>query len=669
MSKKKKVSINIRSIQVKFLSTLIILCLIPISVLGVITYNKSYNILLNKFTLTSQQTINEVDRGMNNYFSGLQNYENMLSDNFDIKEVSNHPEFETYAMGILQNVQTSDKDIMNVYLGQANKKMLLYPAQDLPKDYDPTVRPWYENAIKNKGKVVFTDPYKDATTGKMVISLSKTVEDNGQVVGVAAMDINIETLSNGLSSIKIGKEGYLFITDSKGIMVAHPDKTLLGSDIATTLGYWNEAKSNKQGMTSFVYKGIQKYCVYTTNDLTGWKIMGSIPKTELISDTNSIKYINFILILILGIMAVIVAVFLSRSITTKVLVLKSIFSKAAEGDLSVKVLFKSKDEFGDLAVNFNTMIENIGKLIQKVKDSADTIANSSHSISKMSNETAAALNEVAETVDQIASGSTKQTEDITNGVESLEELAANIDNISSLTNEIGSISQSTNNLSEDGLKVVGVLTRKTEEVNNYTGKVMTVIEDMNKSAEEIGVITDTINNIAAQTNLLALNAAIEAARAGEAGRGFSVVAEEVRKLAEQSAIATKEIQGLIVKVKEKSILAVTTMDDTKIVVDAQTEAVSDTTDIFNKISDSIKELKDETMQVLKGIEGVKNQKDHIVSNMQNVSAVSEEFSASTEEVSAATEEVTATMNEFSGTAGHLKGLVDMLEAEVNKFKL
>lgn len=669
MSEKNDKGINFRGIEIRFLSILIILCLLPISLLGIITYNKAYTILSNRFYLDSSQNINEVNIGVDNYFLGLDNYINMLSNNTDIKDVSSHPEIETDAMSFLQNVQSSNKDIMDVYLGQANKKMMIYPSQQLPEGYDPTTRPWYQNAVNNDGKIVYTDPYKDAITGKMIISLSKTVEVNGKAVGVIAMDINLESLSKAFSSAKIGKEGYIFITDSKGIMVAHPDKTLLGGNIATTLSYWNEVKSNKKGITSFIYKGIDKYCVYTTNDLTGWRIMGSVPKSEFINDTNAIRYITYMLIIILGIIAIIVAIFLGRSITRKILILKGIFSKAADGDLSVRVTFKSKDEFGDLASDFNTMMGNIGKLVESVKRSSDTIFVSSDSINKMANETAAAVNEVAMTIDQIANGSAEQAQEIGSGAESLEELGANIEAINILTKEIGSISQDTNSLSENGFNIVGILTGKTDETNDYSQKVMTVINEMNKSTVEIGLITDTINSIAKQTNLLALNAAIEAARAGEAGRGFSVVAEEIRKLAEQSAAATKEIQSLVEKVKEKSMLAVVTMEDTKVAVDAQTKAVSETKDIFIKISKSIKALKDGTLEVLSAIEETNHQKDEIVSRMQNISAASEEFSASTEEVSAATEEVTATMVEFSGTSSKLKKLVELLETEINKFKL
>lgn len=660
---------NFRSLKVRLLVILVILCLAPISILGIITYNKSYGILEAKVKLTSQQTVGEVNRGITSYLAGIQGYVDMLASNDDLKLLEKHPEFKPYALGVLQGVKDSRKDLTNVYFAGTNKAMIIYPIIELPKDFDPTTRPWYTKAIENKGKVIFTDPYKDTDSHLMVFSIAKAVENNGQVVGVVSVDINLTTLSDSLSSIKIGHDGYAFVASSQGVMIAHPDKTLLGGDIVTTLAYWKNAKVNKEGVEDFVYKNASKYAVYTTNELTGWKVMGSVPMTELLSDTNILKNVTFLIIIILGIIAVIVSILLSKSITSKLYKLEQIFGKASEGDLSVHVDIKSKDEFGELGNHFNIMINNIGNLIKKVKDTAITISTASEEINKMASETAAAVNEVSLTIDQVANGSSDQAQDIAKGVESVNKLGNNINNIKTLTMEIDTVSQETNDLSENGVTVVNTLTKKTEEANASAEKVTAVIQEMNKVSEDIGTITEAINNIAAQTNLLALNAAIEAARAGESGKGFSVVADEIRKLAEQSAGATKQIQELVLKVKEKSVQAVLTMEDSKAVAEKQTDAVIETKAIFSQISEAIKNLKLGAEDISSSIGETNIQKNDIVDKMQNISAVSEEACASAEEVSAATEEITATMSEFSNTAGKMKDLVDVLELEIAQFKL
>jgi methyl-accepting chemotaxis protein len=668
MEKQNK-TFKLRSIKTKLIAVLLLLSLLPVTTLGIITYNRSYSILKQNFSETTQQTVKEVNRGIDNYFRGIEGMLNTLAANVNVTELSMNPHYESFTLSLFENFQGGYEDVLNIYFSQLNKKITIFPKANIGADFDPTAQEWYKNALEKGGKPAYTDPYKDTVTGKLVVTISRTVDYNGQLVGVVAVDIDMEKLSKALSSIKIGEEGYVFITSADGIMITHPDKTLLGTDIATTLSYWAEAKVQKEGITEFVYKDQTKYCSYVTNELMGWKLMSSVPETELLDDTDILQQISVLSAVVLGAIGMVIAVIIGRGITEKIVAIKSVFGKAAEGDLSVKVNFNTKDEFGELATHFNLMMNNIGQLIENVKKSSEIITSTSHTIAKMASETGRAINEVATTIDQVAHGSSEQAQDIAQGVDSIEELAANIDTITTLTDEMGEVSSETYELSEEGIKAVKTLSTKTEESNAYSEKVMIAIQDMNKSTDEIGLITDTINSIADQTNLLALNAAIEAARAGEAGRGFSVVAEEIRKLAEQSNLATKQIQELIIRVRDKSILASTTMVDSKVAVDSQTEAVEQTKDIFNKISTAIKALKEETGQITKSIMEIDNQKDQILEKMQSISAVSEESSASTEEVSAATEEVSATMSEFSNNAKALKELVELMEVEINKFKL
>ncbi|WP_034869640.1 methyl-accepting chemotaxis protein [Clostridium lundense] len=669
MQNKVKTKNKFFSIKLKLTLVLVSLCLACIAIMSIISYNQANKILSNNLRVSTEQNLTEINRGISNYFNTMESYLNILSDHTDIRDLNEHPEYTPFTLEALRNFKNSNKDIMVMCFVQANKKINVYPARTFPSSYDPTTRDWYKNSVNAKGKIVYTNPYKDASNGKLVVSISKAVEKNGQVVGVLSIDVKLESLVDTLSNIKIGKSGYIYITDSKGIMITHPDKTLLGGNKATTLESWSKISSGKEGFEKYNYNNKIRYASYITNEKNNWKLVASLEESELLKDTSVIKKAALVMSLILGVIVIIISLTISNKTSKLVKKLEEEFSKAANGDLRAKVNFNTNDEFEDLGNHFNKMIENISGLVSNVKSSSDTIVSSSDSISKMAQETNVAINEVAFTIDQVAQGSSAQAEDISGSASIVNELAGEIDNIEKLTIDMIEKSNQSNEFGKEGLKVVSDLTKRTDENNLAVSQVAEVVDNMNEATGEIGLITDTINQIAEQTNLLALNAAIEAARAGEAGKGFSVVAEEIRKLAEQSTDATKRIQNLINNIKEKSNLAVKSIEDTKDIVKLQNEAVTETEDIFNKILDSIKETLGKINLVQSSIIETNKNKNEIVNKMQNISAVSEEASASTEEVSATTEEVTATMNEFNNSALKLKNICSELEIQINKFKL
>lgn len=669
MKKFKRKIINLRGIRNKLIIVMVLICILPLALVGTISYQASYNILKNNFNTDSQQTLDEINRGMDNYFNSLVNIENMLSSNNNLKNLDDHADYEASVQDYLKNVQESNKDIELINFVLTNKKIINFPITKYASDYDPTARDWYKGAMSDKGKIYISDPFKSTSSGNQVISFSKTIESDGNIKGVVMFTVNLSKLSKSFSNIKVGKAGYVYLTTSLGVMIAHPDSSLIGTDTVAKLSYWDDVKSAKNGVQAYKYKDSDKFVVHETNELTKWKVFASVNKSELLANTDTIKYVNIIAILILFVVALILAGIISKSIVKNIYKLQSLFKKAAEGDLSVRSDIKAKDEFNGLSQDFNTMMTNISDLIKNVRQSSVTIHSTSEGIATMANETNTAVSEVAQTINQVAVGSSEQSTEIGESVDALDVLGENINNIEHVVEKINALSSETDRLSENGLKFMDKLMSKTKQGAEHTGNASKVISDMDKSTEEIGLITDTINSIADQTNLLALNAAIEAARAGESGKGFAVVADEIRKLAEQSAGATKQIQELVNMIKIKSSSAVVAMEESKNVADSQSSSVEESMKVFKDISEAIKVLKNEMNLAVTAIEETNTKKNDVIGRMQSISSVSEEASASSEEVSASTEEISATISEFSSAATQLKLLAKDLEVEIGKFKL
>lgn len=663
MRKKGKIKFN--SVRFKLLIILILICNIPVAVSGYISYRNSYNILKNKLKVTSEQNISEINKSINNYFAVMTSEVSILSNDYYIKDNLLKNESAEDALNIIKEVKESNANILSAYYASQSKQMYIYPQGGIPKGFDPTIRPWYKAALDKKGEVAFSDVYKDVSTNNQIVSISKAIYDGDKLLGVAAMDVDLSVLTNSLSNSVVGKTGHISIADIHGIVVSHKDKKRIGTKKTSFEEIWNKISSKNEGFEEYG----SKFTTYTTNKLTNWKIVASMDNSELLSDTNSIKYTTLGLSTLIFIIALVVSYFLANAVTKNIDNLMLVFGKASEGDLSSSIFIKSKDEFGELGNHFNSMLKKMHSLIQNIKNSSEEILNASISVNTMSKETTSAVGEVAATMDQMAQGAYSQAQDISDTVSEFNNLGNEITNIEKMTKSMSDISNNTDALSSRGLEAMKVLIDKTRIVRDHSSEASGVVQQMNEASKKIGSITETITGIAEQTNLLALNASIEAARAGEMGKGFAVVADEIRKLAEESTEATDEIRILIEDIANKNFAAASSVQMSVDMVEQQVESVRSTRDIFNEISSSIKELMAEISKVKSYIEVTNKSKDTIIIKIQNISAASEEASASTEEVSATTEEISASMNEFNNSSRRLEEIALHLQEEINKFKL
>lgn len=575
----------------------------------------------------------------------------------------------SYIYDLLKSIRENNQDIISSYYGTASKEIIICADTELPEGYDPTSRPWYQAALANKDDVIFTTPYADAGSGDSVITIAKAVLKDGQVIGVVAIDCSLGTITGKLINEKIGDSGYTFFATKEGIIIAHPDKKLIDTDTAAQLSFWNEAKTEESGFVTYQYDGVDKFGVFETNDITGWKLVASLDSDELHDDTRVMLYCNIVVIVIMAVVALLMSVLLSNGIVKNIIRLKEVFEKASEGDLTVAVQASSKDEFRDLADSFNMMLRKVSSLMRSVVDSSGTVMETSSNLANMSSEVTLAVEEVARAIEDVSKGSTEQAQDTQNAANGIDNLSQIVDEIGRNSNEMDGITNDTQTLSSKGLDMVETLIEKSNRTKSSTNEVSVIVKDMYESTKLISTIADTIVGITEQTNLLSLNASIEAARAGEAGKGFAVVADEIRKLAEQSKTSTEEIQGIIEIIQKKSADAADAINSAQTVVEEQDTAVGEAKDIFGEILEAIENMLLKLQAIRKLISVASENKTPVVEAMKNISSVSQETAAASEEVTASTEEITATMEEFTRYSKELKNLADQLGVEVGRFKI
>lgn len=659
---------KLNSIRSKLIISLISICVIPLLIVGIFTYNQSKSILNNKLNVTSTQTLSEINNGLTNYFDEFTHMTKVVSKNYNVVNVDIGDNFN-FVPDVLKALKESDNDVLGAFYGTASHKFSIYPNNKMPDGYDATSRPWYKKAVEAGGKAIITQPYKDIATGKLVVYISQAVIKDGKVVGVIGMNCTLSTLADQIATKKVGNLGYVFITDKQGIILAHPNKKLINTNEALKLPFWSKVKNEKSGFTQYTYDNAKRFGAFQTNKFTGWKLVATLDESELTKDTKLIVVTTSIIIIVMALIAICMSLLLSKGIAINVKKLKEVFEKASNGDLSEVIDVRSKDELGQLGKDYNSMIKNIGVLLQSAKQTSDVVLDTSSNLSSMAEETSASMSQVASAVSEIATGANNLAENSQETVGEVEKLSKKLDDIVVVVSNMNNVSHDTQNLSDQGIETVNMLISKNDETMEVSIKVADIVSDMGRSVKEISSISDAINEITEQTNLLSLNASIEAARAGQAGKGFAVVADEIRKLAEQSKNSTEQIKKIIENVQEKATNAVEAMKSNKEIGLEQNSAVLKTEQIFKDILDSIVILTKKVEEVKNSVDDIHGQNQIFVDQIENTSAISEETASSTEEVTASTEEVTATMDKFTGNTAELKELAEKLKKEIGKFKI
>lgn len=653
------------SFRNKILFMLLILGILPLLVTGIVTYNQSTNILNKKLETTSTQTIQEVGRGIDNYIDAMSNLVTVLSNDVNIIE-ANDDYYFGFAKGLIANIRESDESILNVYVGTESKMFYAFPEVELV-GYDPTATAWYKESVEYPDQVVFSDPYTDTGTGLMVMSLTKAITKGNELIGVVGLDIGLDKLSDDLSSIKIGDTGYVYMSDENGYVITHPDNSLIGTDHVANMPYWAEVSVDEEGFISYEFDGEEYFGSYVTNDLTKWKIMGTMTRAELTNDTNQLLYTVLILFIILTVVCIVSAISFTGVINKNIKELIAGFNKMDKGDLSARVTIKSKDEFSLLGAQFNEMVNNMGQIIGSVSQSSITVLDSATELASMSEETNSSASEVSRAVEEVAHGATEQAQSSTDAAMAVTNLSEKLDQINDATVIMNDLSENASKLTTEGLERVESLIDKSNSTKSSTAKVYELIMEMSNSMEKINTISDTIDMITEQTNLLSLNASIEAARSGEAGKGFAVVANEIRKLAEQSRQSTVQIKETINEIHEKTEQSVEAMNKTADTVKEQTIEVDQTQHLFADIKNAVGYLSEHVGEIRNFTTEINSMKENIVSQIENISAVSEETASASEEVTASTEQIASTMDQISEHSVSLSHLAEDLKKKVAHF--
>jgi len=657
------------SIRAKIVFLLIVLITLPTVFLGYSNYRDVNEILEKEFKTSATQVVSKSVEAMEFFLASLERDALTLSGNHATEQVLDDPTRIGEMFNVFEAYIEANPDVMHAYVGTKNKDMYIYPNVDLPEGFDPTSRPWYQDAVNTK-KVTWTSPYIDSGTGKLVVSVASPVynkKNHGDFVGVLALDISLEKLTELVNSIKIGQEGNASLVDANGNILIHPT---IEFGAPVPVEELHAALTTKTSdIVDYTWDGDRRFASFTTIPQTNWRLLGIIRYAELEANTKSILKGTLTNGIISLLVAIIIGFFFSGMITKPLKLLSEDMKKIGSGDFTIRTQVKSKDEVGAVAATLNQMIQQLGSLIGTIQNITTEVSHAADTLAATSEETSASTEEVTRTVEEIAKGASDQAGEAEKGASMTSRLSARFVELNNNSNEMHMLSGEVVDANKKGIAVVSGLMSKTENNKASITKIEKAITDLDKRAQSIGVILNTISEIAEQTNLLALNAAIEAARAGEAGRGFAVVADEIRKLAEQSGKSTDEISRIILDIQTESNNTVQVMAEVKKQTNEQTVAVKDVSSTFENISQSISTITNKIEDINKYVEEMTKDGNEIVSVIENISAVSEETAASSEEVTASMEQTASAVEEVARAAEELNLLADKLSAEIQQFKI
>ena len=502
------------------------------------------------------------------------------------------------------------------------------------------------------------------------LKLFRVVRSTATLQNIAYMYMELKeaAVANIYQSNAKGGDHNILISDAEGFVISANNKAFIGKKLEDISGALSGVTADKEASETKVES---KRVIAEAADIKGtdWRIISLTPLGYINREANAIRMTILLIGLGTLVLAMLISLKVSQSISKPLNKLMGRIEAAKEGRLIVSSESKRNDEVSLVSNSFNAMIKNLGEIINNIKDTTKKVAKGSEEIVYISEESYSISEEIAATMNKTAEGAQYQAEKMTNATEVLNELSLVVENLQDHLQSTDNLIENSKNIGKEAELSIEALKDKSKETKLASEKIYSDIAELSGLMHRILNTTNMIASLTEQTNMLSLNASIEAARAGDAGKGFTVVSEQVRKLAERTKAATGNIHGVVYNFTKK----IEKISKEALVIDAtiteQDKAIDETKESNEKIVSSMERINNYNLKLLDSVNRIYSQRDDTVKVIENVSAVSEETSAVTEEVTASSQEQITDMKNLSGAVQVLNDMVKQLDETLNVFQI
>lgn len=649
-----------KGIRFKLVVSFFFMLLIPGVAIGIMTYFSSIDSLEHQQTEQVKDTAELLNQTVDNALELRINDLNTFAAQFNSRQIGDDEETLEQVLGQYKEM---NEEVSEVYMA-SNDGDLFYrqPDTELPEGFDATERDWFINAVNNPGEVQISDPFESASETGTVVSITKTLDDGSGVMGVS---LYIDSIQQLASEISIGENGYAVIIDPQQKYVYHPTFET-GEEVEN--GVLGTMFDDASGSYEYSYDNTSKIMVYQTNDLTGWKLAGTIDYDEIKGEAASTLTTMITIIVITLVLGTIIILFLIRSITRPIQRLKENAKIISTGDLTHSIDIKTTDEIGELGQAFNEMQEGLKTLVRDVEYNAQQVAASAEELNANADQMTSSSEQVSLAIQEVSSSSETQLHGTEESANSLEEVSTGVGRIVDSSSKVSDMVTQMSTQAEVGGKAVSDTLNQMTSIQSSVDDTNLNIASLLERSKEVSTILNAITDISEQTNLLALNAAIEAARAGEHGKGFAVVADEVRKLAEESKTSAGEISSIVHGIQDDVQKAVEKMSQVTSNVNDGLDVSYDAIDKFGEILRSSGDIKPQMEEVMAISGQMSAAVQQVTATANDLASIARNNASSSEEVAASTEEQLASMEEISASAKSLSTMAEDLTGKIAEYK-